>query len=146
MDHNMVLSYDYSNRNSRRWRTNAPPSRAVLMAMAVCRCGTKGVHRPMKHDQGFTGSHWMPPLVDYSLRIAPAATRATANETTMQNVPTLLAVSVVIAMRRYYTARIDRWRRFVAFIKATEPRHRASSRSDIIKPDMPSPVGSDISS
>ena len=58
----------------------------------------------MKHDQGFTGSHWTPPLVDYSLRIAPATTRATANETTMQHVPTLLAISVVIAMQRYYTA------------------------------------------
>jgi len=38
MDHNMVLSYDYSNRNRRRRRTNAPPPRAILMAMAVRRC------------------------------------------------------------------------------------------------------------
>ena len=29
MDHTMVLSYDYSNRNRRRQRTNAPPSRAI---------------------------------------------------------------------------------------------------------------------
>jgi len=46
----------------------------------------------MQHDQGFTGSHWTPPLGDNSLRIAPAAARATANETTMQYVPTLLAI------------------------------------------------------
>jgi len=89
-------------------------------------------HHPMKHDQGFTGSHWTPSLVNYSLRIAPAATRATANETTMQHAPTLLAISVVIAMRRYYTVRITLWRRFVAFIKATKRRHRASSHSDSI--------------
>jgi len=41
----------------------------------------------------------MPPSGNYSLRIAPAAARATANGTTMQNEPTLLAVSMAIAMR-----------------------------------------------
>ena len=30
-------------------------------------------HRPMQHAQGYTGSHWTPPLGDYSLRIALAA-------------------------------------------------------------------------
>ena len=60
-------------------------------------------HRPMQHDQGFTGSHWMPPSVDYLLHIAPAAARATINTTVMQNLPTLLAVLMAIAMRRYYT-------------------------------------------
>ncbi len=42
---------------------------------------TYGAHLPMQHDQGFAGSHWMPPLGDYSLRIARAAAGATANET-----------------------------------------------------------------
>jgi hypothetical protein len=42
------------------------------------------VHRPMQHVQGYTGSHWMLPLGDYLLRIAPAAARATANETAMK--------------------------------------------------------------
>ncbi len=37
-------------------------------------------HRPMWHVQGYSGSHLMPPLVDYSLRITPAAARATANK------------------------------------------------------------------
>jgi hypothetical protein len=40
-------------------------------------------HRLMQHVQGYSGSHWTPPLGDYSLRIAPAAPRATANKTTM---------------------------------------------------------------
>ena len=88
--------------------------------------------RPMKHDQGFTGSHWTPPLVDYSLRIAPAATKATANETTMQHVPTLLAILMAVAMWQYYTAHIARWKRFVAFTKATKCHHRASTCSDSI--------------
>jgi len=78
----------------------------------------------MQHDQGYTGSHWTPPSGDYSLRIASAAARATANKTKMQNVSTLLAISIAIAVRRYYTARIARWRRFVAFIKANKRRHR----------------------
>jgi len=53
------------------------------------------------------------------LRIAPAAARATANGTTMQNEPTLLVIMMAVAMRWYYTAHIAQWRRFVAFIKAT---------------------------
>jgi hypothetical protein len=69
----------------------------------------------MQHVQGYTGSHWTPPSGDYLLRIALAAAR-TANKTTMYYVPTLMAISVVIAMRRYYTARIARWRRFRTFI------------------------------
>jgi hypothetical protein len=39
-------------------------------------------HCPMRHIQGYPGSHWMPPLGNYSLCIAPAAARATANNTT----------------------------------------------------------------
>jgi hypothetical protein len=57
----------------------------------------------MQHDQGFTRSHWTPPSGDYSLRIAPAAARATINTAIMQNIPTLMAISMVIVMRRYYT-------------------------------------------
>ena len=64
-------------------------------------------HRLMQHDQGFTGSHWTPPSGDYLLHIASAAARATINTTIMQTVPTLL--SMAIAMRRNYIARIARW-------------------------------------
>jgi hypothetical protein len=53
----------------------------------------------MQHVQGYTGSHWTPPSGDYSLRIALAAARETANKTTMFHVPTLMAISVVIAMQ-----------------------------------------------
>ncbi len=41
-----------------------------------------GVHRLMQHVQGYSRSHWTPPLGDYSLRFALAATRTTANKTT----------------------------------------------------------------
>ncbi len=84
------------------------------------------------NDQGFTRSHWTPTLGNHSLCIAPAATRATYNNTTMQNVPTLLVVSMTIAMRRYNTVCTTQWRRFVAFIKATTRHHRVSSHSNSI--------------
>jgi hypothetical protein len=40
-------------------------------------------HRPMQHVQGYYGSHWTPASGDYSLRIAPAAARATDIQTTI---------------------------------------------------------------
>jgi hypothetical protein len=39
-------------------------------------------HPSMRHVQGYIRSHWMLPLGNYLLRIAPAVTRATANKTT----------------------------------------------------------------
>jgi len=71
---------------------------------------------------------------------------ATANVTTMQHVPTLLAISMAVAMRRFDTERITRWRRFVAFTKATKRQHWASTCSNISKPDTPTLVDSYISS
>jgi hypothetical protein len=82
----------------------------------------------------------MLPSDDYSLRIAPAAARMTINATIVRNVLTLLAVSMAIAMRRYYTVHIAQWRRFVAFIKATKRHHRAITRSDRHQSDMPTPI------
>jgi hypothetical protein len=32
-----------------------------------------GAHRPIEHIQGFTWSHWMPPLIECLRRTAPAA-------------------------------------------------------------------------
>jgi hypothetical protein len=58
----------------------------------------------MQHVQGYLGSHWTLPLGNYSLCIAPAATMATINTMRMQNVPSLIAVLMAIAMRWYYTA------------------------------------------
>ncbi len=41
-------------------------------------------HRPMRHVQGYSESHWMPPLGNYLLCIAPAAARATGKQTTIK--------------------------------------------------------------
>jgi hypothetical protein len=40
-------------------------------------------HRPMWHVQGYSGSHWTPPLGNYLLRIATVAARATGKQTTI---------------------------------------------------------------
>ena len=58
----------------------------------------------------------------------------------MQHVSTLLTILMAIAVRRYYTPRIARWWRFVAFIKATKRRHRASTCSNRHQSDMPTPI------
>ena len=59
---------------------------------------------------------------------------------------TVSAVLMAVTVRQYYTAHISRWRRFMAFIKATKRHHRASTCSDITQPDTPAPFNLDISS
>jgi hypothetical protein len=56
------------------------PAHFKNLAYAPVICG---VHRLMQHVQGYSGSHWTSPSGDYSLHIAPAVARATANKTTM---------------------------------------------------------------
>jgi hypothetical protein len=61
----------------------------------------------MRHDQGYSQSHWTLPLGNYLLRIAPAAAKATANKpTTKKNVPKRLAILMAAAVRWYNTAHI----------------------------------------
>ena len=58
----------------------------------------------------------------------------------MQNTPTLLAISIAVVVRRYYTVHhIAQWRRFMAFLKATKCHHWASTCSNITQSDMPTP-------
>jgi hypothetical protein len=40
-------------------------------------------HRPMRHVQGYSGSHWTPASGSCLLCIAPAAARATGKQTTI---------------------------------------------------------------
>ncbi len=60
---------------------------------------------PKQHVQGYSGSHWMLPLGVYFLCIALAAAGWIANSRiTMKNAPTLLAISMVVAMHWYDAA------------------------------------------
>jgi hypothetical protein len=40
-------------------------------------------HPPMWHVQGYSGNHWTPASSNYLPHIAPAATRATGKQTTI---------------------------------------------------------------
>ena len=82
MDHNMVLSYDYA-KQKRRWVTNECTFVAGHFDDHVEALKRYMRHCPMQHVQGYSRSHWMPSSGYYSLHIAPAAARATANNTKM---------------------------------------------------------------
>ena len=90
---------------------------AILITMAGAMVQYR-VHRPMEEVQGFCKSHKTPSLGYYLLSIAPTAARATENKTTMQYVSTVLTIMMAVALCRYYIARIARWGRSMAFIKA----------------------------
>jgi hypothetical protein len=50
--------------------------KSLAISIAICHGDAavrRGAHRPIEHVQGFTGSHWMPPLGKCLRRIAPAA-------------------------------------------------------------------------
>jgi hypothetical protein len=64
------------------------------------------VHHPMEGVQGFTRSHWMPPLGKYSLRIIPAENGVARKKKMTKRAPYLLAISMAMVVRRYNTARI----------------------------------------
>ena len=87
----------------------------------------------MRHVQGYLGSHWTPPSSDYSLRIASAATRATANKTTTKNGPTLLAIMMAATVCQYDTTCIAQWRRSRVLVEAIGRCHWASIVSNNIK-------------
>ena len=73
------------------------------MAMAVRWCDMKHIAQcsMTRASPEATGRHHR---ATTPLRIAPEAARAMINTTIMQNVPTLLAILMATAMRRYYTA------------------------------------------
>ncbi len=53
---------------------NAGKSTTISMAMGHGDAAVRReAHRPMEHIQGFTRTHWMPPLVECLRHIAPAA-------------------------------------------------------------------------
>jgi hypothetical protein len=102
MDHNMVFSYDYVMQKRQRQKNKCTSITGHFGGHASMLKQYRQ-HCPMQHVQGYPGSHWMPPSGDYSLGIAPAAARATANKTTIKNAPTLLAISMAAPVHHYNT-------------------------------------------
>ena len=63
-------------------------------------------HCLMEEVQSFHKSHLTLPSGYHLISIAPTAARVTENIMTMQYMSTLLTISMAVAVRRYYTARI----------------------------------------
>ena len=127
----MVLGYDYSNQNRRWWRTNAPHLPAILMATAVCRSNTDsiaqcGMSRVTLEATG--RCHWV--TTCYISPQRPPGQQANKQQST--NTLKKVAVLMAMAMRRYVTACITRWRRSRASLEAAGRHHWASIMSDNI--------------
>ncbi len=127
----MLFSYGYCWRQNRQWRTNAPCPPAVSMATAVrwsntdsvARCGMSRATPEVNRRR-----HWV--TTHYVLPQRPPGQQAKQQQST--NTPIKVAVLMAMAMRRYITARIPRWRRSRASLEATRRHHWASTMSDNI--------------
>jgi hypothetical protein len=127
----MVFGYGYCWWQNQQWQTNAPHPPAVLMATAVCRRDTDiiaqcGMSRATPEATGrrhrattcYVSPQWPP--------------GQKANKQQSTNTPKKVAVLMAMAMRRYVTACITRWRRSRASLEATGCHHWASIMSDSI--------------
>jgi hypothetical protein len=104
---------------------------AVLMAMVVRRCNTKHItqYDMSRATLEATGCrHWSTTCSVLPQR--PPGQQANKQQST--NSPLKLAILMVMAMRRYVTARIARWRRSRVSLEATGCRHWASIMSNNI--------------
>ena len=118
MDHNMVLSC-----GKQMYLRRGPFRLPWRCANAI---------RSASPDAAWPGLYQKPLDAAIGQLLAPYRPGGRQGDNHYEHVPTLLAISMAIAMRRCYTPRIARWRRFVAFIKATKRHHRTSTRSDSV--------------
>ncbi len=117
---------------NRWWQTNAPHLPAVLMAMAVRWSNIDGIAQcgmSRATPEAAERHHW---ATTYSL-LPQRPPGQQANKQQSTNTPRKLAVLMAMAMRRYVTARIARWRRSRDSLEATGRHHRASILSNNIK-------------
>ncbi len=127
----MVFGYGYCWWQNQQWRTNAPCLPAVLMAMVVCRSNTDGIAQcgMSRATPEATGRcHWA--TTCYVLPQRPPGQQANKQQST--NTSKKGAVLMAMAMRRYVTTRIARWRRSRTSLEATGRCHWASIMSDNI--------------
>ncbi len=129
MDHNMVFGYGYCQWQNWQWYQHVPLPLAILMAVAVRWCHTKGIAQcsMSRATPEATGRQHRATTHSISPQRPPGQQ---ANKQQSTNIPTKLAILMAMAMRRYVTARIAQWRRSRASLEATGLRHRASIMSD----------------
>ena len=127
----MVLSYDYAKQKRRRWRTNAPPSLLISMAMQKRWSDTCGIARCIM-------SRATPEATGHRHRattrsLSPQRLHGVAcNKKTTKNAWCLLAISMAMAMRRYHTTRFAQKWGSMATAESTGRRHQVSIAADSI--------------
>ncbi len=121
----MVFGYGYCRWQNQWWSTNAPHPPAVSMATAVCRSNTDGIAQcgMSRATLEATGCRHQATTHSVSPQRPPGQQ---ANKQQSTNTPKKLAVLMAMAMQRYLTAHIARWRRFRALLDATKCCHWAS--------------------
>ncbi len=90
-------------------------------------------HRPMRHVQGYSRSHWTPASSNYLLLIAPAAARATGKQTTINKYTNIAGRVDGHGDAPVVTAHIAQWGRSRASLEVTGRHHWASIMSYNIK-------------
>ncbi len=127
----MLFSYGYCRWQNQRWQTDAPRPPAVSMTTAVRRSNTDGIARcsTSRATPEATGRcYWA--TTRYVLPQRPPGQQANKQQST--NTPKKVAVLMAMAMRRYVTACIARWRRSRASQEATGCCHWATIMSNNI--------------
>ncbi len=125
IDHNTVLGYNYSKQKRRWWRANAPHPPAVSMAMAVRWSSTDGISQCGMSTATLEAIGRQHRATTCSvLPQRPPGQQAYTQQST--NTPAKLAILMAMAMCRYITAHIARWRRSRASLEATGRRHWVS--------------------
>ncbi len=121
----MVFGYGYCWCQNQWWRTNAPCLPAVLMATAVRRSNTDSIAKCgiSRATLEATGRRHRATTCSIMPQWLPGQQ---TNKQQSTNTPEKLAVLMAMAMRRYVTMHIARWRRFRALLDATKRRHWAS--------------------
>jgi hypothetical protein len=110
---------------------NAPCPLAVLMATVVCRSNTDGIAQcDMSRATLEATGRCHRATTRYASPQRPPGQQANKQQST--NTPKKVAVLMAMAMRRYVTTCIARWRRSRASLEATERHHWASIMSDNI--------------
>ncbi len=127
----MLFSYSYCRWQNQQWRMNAPRLPAISMVMAVRLSNTDGIAQcgmSRATPEATRRCHCV--TTCYVSPQRPPGQQANKQQST--NTPKKVAVLMAMAMRRYVTARIARWRKFRASLEATGRRHQASIMSDNI--------------
>ncbi len=125
----MIFSYGYGWWQNWWWWTNARPLLAISMFTAVRRSKTDGIaHWVMSRaTREATGCrHW---VTTYSV-LPQRPPGQQQIKWWLNNGPSLLAILMAVAVRRYNTACIAQWRRSRALVKATGCCHWARSAAD----------------